>query len=111
MIDDYGFGWYIIDGKRYEYDITIIDGVVGTWQREGHVMKKENVVPLINAKPEVIVIGDGADGCVEVKEEVIKAITDSGIDIIVERTRDACNTFNRLKKQGKNVAAIFHATC
>ena len=111
MIEDYGFGWYIIDGKRYEYDITIIKGKVGTWNREDHLMKEENVLPLIKSNPDVIVIGNGASGCIEVREETIDAITAAGIEVIVKNTKDACSTFNRLVKQGKKVAGIFHATC
>jgi hypothetical protein len=111
MIEHYEFGWYIIDGKRYEYDITIINGKVGTWQRNGHVMTVDNVKELVEKRPEAIVIGNGADGRVSVGEDITGYIKKHGIKLIVAKTAEACEEFNDLEKQGKKVFAILHATC
>jgi hypothetical protein len=112
MIEHYEFGWYIIDGNRYEYDIVInLDGKVGTWEREGHIMVIDNVKKLVEQKPEVIVIGNGAEGRISVLPDVIKYIEGKGIQLIIKKTSDACKEFNNLEAQNKKVCAILHATC
>ncbi len=112
MIEHYEFGKYVIDGKEYTYDITIIDHKVGTWDsRDSHSLKMEDMKRLVEAGPEVIVIGKGASGALEVPEEALRYIKDSGIEVIVENTGKACQEYNRLENEGRRAAAIMHGTC
>lgn len=111
MIEHYEFGEYIIDGKKYKYDITIINGKIGTWSRDGHTMYVDNVEELVQAKPEYIIIGTGAYGALDVPSDVKKHIEENKIKLVVEKTGKACEEFNRLEKEGKKVCAIMHGTC
>lgn len=111
MIDHYEFGEYIINGRKYKYDITIIDGKIGTWSRDEHMLYVDNVEELVDAKPEYIIIGTGAYGALDVPNDVITYIESQRIKLIMEKTADACKTFNRLMKEGKKVAALMHGTC
>ena len=112
MIEDYEFGRYRIDGKEYMYDITIVDGEIGTWDsRDTHSLKAEDVKKLVEAEPEIIVIGKGASGALDVPEDIIDYIKDNGIEAIIEDTGKACREYNRLVKEGRKVAAIMHGTC
>ena len=107
-IDEYRFGYFIVDGKEYDYDIRIINNIVDKWQN--HSLSLEDVKPVIAAKPTTIIIGTGSSGVVQVSDEIKNAITQAGIKLIVEKSREACRIFNELNKKEK-VAAVLHSTC
>ncbi len=109
MIQSYTFGRYIIDGKEYQYDIKIICGRISTWRN--HQMKVEDILDLIEAEPEFIVIGTGASGVLQIKDEIIDLIKSKGIRLIIEKTGMACEEYNRLETEGRKVCAILHGTC
>lgn len=111
-IEEYTFGCFIIDGRRYFDDIKIIDGKVKFWHgREGHDLKREEINDLISASPEYIIIGTGASGALVVSKEIQGFIRAMDIKLIMEKTQVACNKFNELSRQRKKVAAILHGTC
>lgn len=111
-IEEYKFGMFKIDGKGYLDDIKIINNKVRYWQdREAHLLKLENIKDLVEAKPDYIVIGTGASGFIEVGPEIKNFIEKNQIKLIIEKTDQACSTFNELIKQKRKVAAILHATC
>jgi len=60
-------------------------------------------------KPEVLIIGTGMYGAMEVPEETREYIRSKGVEIIVEKTKKACELFNELKD--KKVVAALHLTC
>jgi len=112
MIDSYKFGSITIDGANYRHDVIVYKGKVEKWIRnEGHNVDLED----INKIPkgiDVFVMGNGASGRCKFPEETRKALEDAGIEVIVEWTGDAYQTFNKLEgEEGKNVAGGFHLTC
>lgn len=111
MITNYQFGEFVINGKKYKDDITIIDGMVGRWDRDEHVLYVDNVEELVESKPEYIVIGTGAYGALDVPADVRNYIEDNRIKLIIEKTEKACSEFNRLEREHVRVAGLFHATC
>jgi hypothetical protein len=111
IIEHYEFDRYSIAGKNYTGDITIIDGKVGKWDREDHILYVDNVEELVDAGPEYIIIGTGAFGALNVPNDVQTYIEGEKIKLIVTKTSKACEEFNKLAKQGKKVAAILHGTC
>ena len=66
---------------------------------------------LINNNPEYIVFGTGASGIMPVPSEIKEYIQKRGIKLIIQKTTDACQTYNALIKEGKKVAAFLHNTC
>jgi len=65
-IESYRFGEIVIDGRRYSSDVIIYpDRVEGQWWREeGHSLASTDVWQVLQAPPEVLVIGQGGqDGC------------------------------------------------
>lgn len=111
-IEEYTFGCFIIDGKRYFDDIKIIDEKVKFWhEREGHDLRREEISDLISASPEYIIIGTGASGALVVSREIQSFIAAMDIKLIIEKTQVACNKFNELSKKRRKVAAILHGTC
>jgi len=111
-IEDYRFGEILIDGKTYTQDVKITDKVIPNWWRkEGHLLQLEDIKDIIDYKPEVLVIGNGAYSVMEVREDLIKLLKDKGIECIVLPTKVACEKFNQLINEGRKVAGCFHLTC
>ena len=109
MIENYTFGSFVVDGKRYENDIKIIKGKIIFWKDHG--LSLNDVQDVVAAKPEIIIIGTGEVGVVDVSQDIQDHIESKEIKLIIMRTGDACKEYNRLEKQGKNIAAILHNTC
>jgi len=112
MIDSYDFGRIVINGKRYNSDLIVFPDKVrdGWWRKEGHRLHVEDLKNVLEAKPEVLVVGTGYSGLMRVPPETRKYVESEGIELIAQNTAEACETFNRLVKSRKVVAAL-HLTC
>jgi hypothetical protein len=112
MIESYGFGRITINGRRYSRDVIIFPDNVkdGWWRKEGHRLSLEDLKDVFEAKPEVLVIGTGYSGLMKVPQEVKDYVKSKNIQLIVENTRKACQTYNRLSRSRKVIAA-FHLSC
>ena len=113
MIESYSFGQILINGKKYNSDPIIFkDHIYGSWWRkEGHNLCIDDIKEIIDKKPDTLIIGTGYYGLMKVPEELIEHIKLSGIkQVIVKKTGDACNEYNKLCKK-KNIVAAFHLTC
>jgi len=107
-IDHYEFGKYIIDGKQYEYDIKIINNKISFWHDHG--LNLDDVKDLAAAKPSIIIIGTGYSGVIQVSQDIIDYIKKKKIKLIIKKTKEACEEFNRLNGE-KKTAVILHGTC
>ena len=112
MINSYDFGRIVINGKRYNSDLIVFSDKVkdGWWRNEGHRLHVEDLKDVLEAKPEVLVVGTGYSGMMTVPPETRKYVESEGIELIAQNTREACKTFNHLVKSRKVVAAL-HLTC
>ncbi len=113
MIDSYDFGRIVINGRRYTSDVIVFPDRVrqSWWRREGHRLHVEDIKgALQEEKPEVLVIGTGYSELVKVLPETENYVKSKGIKLIVQSTREACKTFNRLVKSKRTIAAL-HLTC
>ena len=112
MIEDYSFGRIIIDGKEYTSDVIIYPDHVDSswWRKEGHRLHLLDIEKAIEEKPETLVIGTGASGLMLVPKDVESRITSRGIKLVVDKTKEACEAYNRLFQSGKTIAAL-HLTC
>ena len=115
MIESYSFGVIVIDGKRYTSDVIVFSDKVksGWWRKEGHRLVTEDLKEILEAdtKPEILVVGTGYSGLVKITQEVEQRLEKEGIKLVAQPTREACETFNQLLKQGKHVVAALHLTC
>ncbi|HUW20998.1 MAG TPA: Mth938-like domain-containing protein [Sedimentisphaerales bacterium] len=112
-IDSYQFGRIVIDGERYTKDLIILgDSVRGDWRRQqGHLLSADDVQPVIDAAPSVLVVGCGAYGMMKIAEEALQLLQGHDIRLEASDTFRAVQTFNELSRQGVNVAAALHLTC
>lgn len=101
------------DGKGVGKDIFMVGECVKPWKaRKGHRLKPSMVSCVLNADVEVLVIGNGVNGALKVLKKTRQKILSSGIErLIVEETPKACETYNRLLREGKRVALLAHGTC
>lgn len=111
-IEHYSFGRITIDGKTYTSDVIIYPGRVDSswWRKEGHNLNIVDLIDVINAKPEVLVVGTGSSGLMKVPKETISHLESKGITVHVALTEKAVELFNKLQKD-KIVIAALHLTC
>ncbi|MBD3366616.1 MAG: hypothetical protein GF405_00410 [Candidatus Eisenbacteria bacterium] len=111
-IDSYAFGRIVVDGETYTNDVIITpEGVRPEWWREeGHSLSMKDLGDLLNDPPEVLIIGRGANGVMSVSEDVAEAIRDRGVELVIEKTGRAVETYNERAPRGGVVAGL-HLTC
>ena len=112
MIGEYRFGRIVVDDRVYTTDVIIFpDRVMANWWRkEGHSLSAADLWEVLRDPPDVIVIGQGSAGRMEVPIETRRRLREAGIEVIVEPTEEACQTYNRLRESRRVVAAL-HLTC
>lgn len=112
MIDSYSFGKIVIDGKTYTSDIIIYPDKVDDswWRKSGHLLQREDLTDVLAYHPEVLIVGSGAYGLMKILDETKQFLESKEIVLVVEETKAACDTYNRLKEE-KKVVAAFHLTC
>ncbi|UCF78353.1 MAG: hypothetical protein JSW03_09680 [Candidatus Eiseniibacteriota bacterium] len=112
MVDSYEFGEIIVDGKTYTSDVILFpDRVVSDWwRREGHKLSAEDVKDIVAAKPEVVIVGAGYSGFLQVPVKTKHLLESEGIELLVLNTTKACRKYNELCKT-KRVVAALHLTC
>ena len=112
-ITSYRFGHIEIDGRDYDSDVIITpEGVQdGWWRKEGHNLVIEDLDTVIEANPDVLVIGCGYYGRMRVSDVARSFLNDQGIRLEVVQTSEAVAAFNRLQQKYARVAAALHLTC
>lgn len=112
MIENYTFGSFMIDGRQYEYDIKIKGEEVIPWQYiKHHTVTLGDIRELLEDKPEILVIGTGSSGLVNVEGDALQQAESQGTQCIVKPTGEACEDYNKALREKKKVVAIMHATC
>jgi len=113
MIERYSFGKIVIDGVEYTRDLKIIKGKVvpDWWRKSGHRVEINDVEDILKERPRIVVLGKGKPGLMKPAESLRIFFQENRIELIVENTSKAIQTYNWLYKEGRNVAAGFHLTC
>ncbi len=112
-IEHYEFGKIVVEGKVYTHDLIIYPDKIteSWWRKEGHSLCIEDIEEVFEYKPEILIIGTGYSGVMNVPEEVIKEIEKKGIRVEVYFTKEAVNKFNDYIEKGKKVVCALHLTC
>jgi hypothetical protein len=111
-IDRYEFGSIQIDGQTFTTDLLIWPGRIKAdwWRREGHLLQLDDVAEALAATPQVLVVGMGEPGRMQVEASLAAYLRDRGIDLQAHPTREACRVINDLSPR-RRVAAALHLTC
>jgi len=112
VIEHYSFGRITVDGKTYTSDVLIYPGRVDAhwWRREGHRLQVADLTEVIQAGPQVLVVGTGAYGAMKVPKDTVAYLESKGLEVRVAETDKAVEVFNQLQKDRVVIAAL-HLTC
>jgi hypothetical protein len=111
-IEEYSFGKIIIAGKTYTSDVIVYPDRVDPswWRKEGHYLQKEDLGDVVAAAPDIVIIGRGNWGVMEVPKATLDFLASKGIKAYAEKTANAVKLFNSQPSDRKVVGA-FHLTC
>ena len=111
-IDRYDFGQVVIDGATYRQDLLIWPGIIKKdwWRLEAHLLQLPDVAEALAAHPQVLVVGRGSPGKMQVDPALASYLKENGIDLVAVPTGEACRVINTLSDK-KRVAAALHLTC
>lgn len=113
MIEKYTSGRITVNNKTYHQDLKIIQGQIvdNWWRKTGHRVDSDDMKDVLDASPDIIVIGTGYAENMRVSEDLTSEIRKRHIKLIADDTYKAVQTFNDLFSKGKNVSGAFHLTC
>jgi len=113
MIEGYSFGRMIIQGRVFTDDVLICgDTIVSPWWRQsGHAVAVRDLEPVLENRPEVVILGQGQPGQMRATHELERHLGDLGIELIQLPTQEAATRFNHRLEQGSHVCGGFHLTC
>lgn len=111
-IESYEFGQVEIEGKSYRSDLIIYPDRIESqwWRKEGHSLQIDDLQGVVEARPEVLVVGTGRYGMMGIPRSTRDYLASLGIELIAEDTKRACEAFNRVGCERRTVAAL-HLTC
>jgi hypothetical protein len=111
-IDNYEFGHISIDGISYRQDLLIWPEKIKTdwWRKESHFLQMGDVTEALAANPEVLVVGKGDTGHMQVDPALAAFLKERGIELVAVPTREACRIINSLAGK-RRLAAALHLTC
>jgi hypothetical protein len=113
LIESYHFGHIEIGGRSYRNDVKVIGSKVvpDWWRSQGHLVQIKDVRDLLAANARFCVFGTGAYGAMRVSDAVKSELESQGIEVLIEPTEAACETYNRLIEEGESAVAGFHLSC
>ncbi len=111
-IESFKFGCITIGGKTYHGDVIVYpDRVDESWPREEeHRPQIREFADIVNAEPDILIIGTGYAGVLSIPDQIRNYLTSKGIEVRVDKTKQAVELFNSLQGTDKVIAA-FHITC
>ena len=112
QIDSYSFGVMKIDGTEYRADLIVFPDRIkpNWWRKQGHSLAIEDLGDALDFEPEVLIVGKGASGLMEIPASTKEVIQGKGIELIAYNTGQAWGVFNEQVEKGRKVAGAFHRT-
>lgn len=113
-IDHYSFGTMTIAGRGFTSDLRIFpDGRIAPnwWRREGHRLQVDDLVELLESRPELLIVGTGASGLMRPAAGLEEQLQKAGIEVIFLPTAEAVQRYNAELGGSRRLAACFHLTC
>ncbi|MBD3363058.1 hypothetical protein GF362_05035 [Candidatus Dojkabacteria bacterium] len=112
-INSYSFGNITISNQTYNKDLIVYPSKIESnwWREDGHNLSIKDIQRILKYKPEILVIGCGSSGVMQVPTETLDKLDEMGIKHIEKNTGEAVEIFNQKLKEGINVVGAFHLTC
>ena len=111
-IESYSFGAMKIDGVKYKSDLIVFPDRIKSnwWRKQGHSLVIEDLDDVLDFKPEVLIVGIGASGLMQIPASTKKALQEKAIELVAENTGRAWQLFNEQIQKGKKVVGAFLLT-
>ncbi len=111
-IDAYSFGRIRVCGDDFSDDLIVFpDKVEPYWRRrDAHQLSVADLETVIEYSPDLLIVGTGATGSLQLESATKEALRQKGIDCIDERTDLAWQIFNDEIEQDHKVVGAFHLT-
>lgn len=117
-IDSTRFGEVIINGAKY-HQVLIIGDTAKERDTEKlkelfdttHIIGDWEIQELLKENPQIVIVGTGQDGAMEVDENFSNTMNMKGIEVIIAKTPKAIEIYNEKAKGKKRVNALIHTTC
>lgn len=112
-INSYSFGHMSVDDKQYDEDLIVFPDRVKShwWRNESHVLREDDLLDVIEYKPDLLIIGTGSSGRMHIEPAAKDSLRQKGIKCIEDLTGKAARLFNKEMDKGVKVAGAFHLTC
>jgi len=112
-IDSYSFGHMVVDGKEYNEDLIVFPDKVKAhwWRNNGHALRMDDLQEVIQYKPEVLIVGTGSSGRMQIEPVTKDSLRQEGIKLIEDLTGEAIKLFNQEMQKETKVVGAFHLTC
>jgi hypothetical protein len=112
VIDAFRFGQIVVDSQEYTKDLLILpQGVVANWWRkQGHLLQTADLEAILQAGPDLLIVGQGSFARMRIAAEARQILEAAGIELIAQPTKEACQTYSRLRTT-RRAAAALHLTC
>jgi hypothetical protein len=112
QIERYEFGRIVIDGQTFTRDLLIWPDRIKSdwWRQEAHLLQLDDVAEALVANPQVLVVGQGEPGKMQVDPALAAFLRDRGVELRVHPTQEACRVINELGGK-RRLAAALHLTC
>lgn len=113
QINEYSFGKIVVDGIAYRSDVIITpERIIDTWWRkEGHRLDKCDLVDILDAHPDCILVGTGYYGRMKIPDETMDYLRSKNIQLEYSPTKDAVVRLAELQQEYARIVAAFHLTC
>lgn len=127
MLEETGFGYIVVNGKRYEHDIVLYPNGLLEKRRKDLSKKYKSEyshTPLSReeleyylektSNIEYLVIGNGQYGALPLTPDAKKLLEDlkeKGVEIVIDKTPKVLGKVDRLLTDKRKVLAIIHVTC
>lgn len=104
-IESYSFGFIKINDAEYKSDVIVFpDRISGDWWRKnGHSLVMEDMRGIMDFSPDVLVIGTGAYGLMDVPAATRETLEKAGIEVLEAKTAEACRMYNSFIADGRKV--------
>ncbi len=112
-IEKYSFGSITVEGEKFTKDVIIFPDKIFSpwWRKEGHNLALEDLKEVIEAKPNLIIIGTGAYGAMNIPRETLNKLKEKNINTVFAKTGEAVKLYNEKLQENINVIACLHLTC
>ena len=107
----YGAGYVEVNGERYRASLLVSgERLVADWPaRSVEALTPADLAPLLEMKPEVVVLGTGAAFRLP-QPRLLAPLARAGIGVESMDTQAACRTYNILLSEGRHVVAALIVT-